>query len=283
MAGSKVPKAVQTRLKALFEADEKPRYDGNAMYVGDIKLKLGVRFTVAGEFWLGLGGAVPARFQGEIRDSKNLNSKFVSVDGKNRYIARKEGGEYKLTTFGKKHFHHLNEYEITIPVTGHDGERSWQTTLRFTDQQIEKVFDTERAGDLRAAFIRTQTHAIRDVSEEKQVVLIAFKAFLEKNFPEEWKHGGTVTLGVGSPEYYTADMARLKDLEGIKFDWRVTTKFGDRATTQTILNRALRGVPHIPIDMVQQMHLLEEARLDLNNSCVPVQIRLCVERQSGKQ
>ena len=98
-----MPKAVQTRLKALFEAGEKPRYDGNAMYVGDIKLKRGVRFTVAGEFLLGLGGTVPARFQGEIRDSKNLNSKFVSFDGKNRYIARKEGGEYKLTTFGKKH------------------------------------------------------------------------------------------------------------------------------------------------------------------------------------
>ena len=277
-----MPKAVQTRLKALFEAGEKPRYDGNAMYVGDIKLKRGVRFTATGEFWLGLGGEVPARFQGEIRDSKNLQSKFVSVDGKNRYIARKEGGEYKLTTFGKKHFHHLNEYEITIPVTGHEGERSWQTTLRITDREIEPVFNTQ-AGDLRAAFIRTQTHAIRDVSEQKQVVLTAFKAFLEKNFPEEWKHGGTVTLGVGSPEYYTADMARLKDLEGVNFDWRVTTRFGDRATTQTILNRALRGIPHIPIDMVQQMHLLEEARLDLNNSCVPVQIRLCVERQSGKQ
>ena len=82
MAGSKVPKAVQTHLKALFEADEKPRYDGNALCVGDITLKRGVRFTVAGAFWLGLGGAVPARFQGEIRDSKNLNSKFVSVEGR---------------------------------------------------------------------------------------------------------------------------------------------------------------------------------------------------------
>ena len=77
MAGSKVPKAVQTRLRALFEADEKPRYAGNAMYVGDIMLKRGVRFTVAGAFWLGLGGAVPARFQGEIRDSKNLNGKCL--------------------------------------------------------------------------------------------------------------------------------------------------------------------------------------------------------------
>ena len=131
---------------------------------------------------MGLGGAVPARFQGEIRDTKNLNSKFVSVDGKNRYIASQEGAEYKLNTFGKKHFHHLNEYEITIPVSGHENERSWQTTLRITDRDIERFFKAEKAGDLRAAFIRTQTHASRDVSEQKQVVLTAFKAFL-KEFP----------------------------------------------------------------------------------------------------
>jgi hypothetical protein len=92
----------------------------------------------------GLGRRGSGAISGEIRDSKNLQSKFVSIGGKNRYIARKEGGEYKLTTFGKKHFHHLNEYEITIPVTGHEGERSWQTTLRITDREIEPVFNTAR-------------------------------------------------------------------------------------------------------------------------------------------
>jgi hypothetical protein len=261
---------------------EEPQYDGNALTVGGITLKRGVKYTHAGEFWLGLGGADPMRFQGEIRDTKNLRSKVVTINGKDKFIARTEGADYKLTRFGKKHFHHLNQYEINIPATGHENGREWQTTIRLTDREISQHVwgDSE---PLRAAFIRTQTHAIRDVNEERQVVLTALKAFLEKTYPKEWKDGGEVMIRTGSPEYYMIDMERIKNLEVVDFDWRVITKFGDRAASQTILNRALRGVPHIPIDMVQQMHLLEEARLDLNNSCVPVQMRLCIERQSGEQ
>jgi hypothetical protein len=50
-------------------------------------------------------------------------------------------------------------------------------------------------------------------------------------------------------------------------------------STTSILNRTLRGVPYVPIDMARQMDLIPQARIDLEGFCVPIQMQLCVAKR----
>ena len=79
------------------------------------------------------------------------------------------------------------------------------------------------------------------------------------------------------------DIAKAKAGEGFEYDWKTSYVSDGRLHTETILNRALRGTPYVPIDMLRQMDLLPEASIDLDGYCVPIQLQLCLNRRHNPQ
>ena len=59
-------------------------------------------------------------------------------------------------------------------------------------------------------------------------------------------------------------MAKAKAGEGFTYDLQETFLAEGRLRTETILNRALRGMPYVPIDMARQMNLIPEATIDID-------------------
>ena len=83
----------------------------------------------------------------------------------------------------------------------------------------------------------------------------------------------------GSDIEWVADVAKLKRGEGLTYDWKASFVSDGRPRVDVVLNRVLRGVPFVPIDMIRQMDLVELARMDLEGFCVPVQLHQVIRKR----
>ena len=80
-------------------------------------------------------------------------------------------------------------------------------------------------------------------------------------------------IAQASDAYWTLDIAKAKSGEGFEYDWKTSYVSDGRLHTETILNRALREKPYMPIDMARQMNLMPAASIDLDGFCVPIQLQ----------
>ena len=154
-----------------------------------------------------------------------------------------------------------------IPAIGHDsrkGEaRSFEDKVVITDDMVNRneaygELDAEPA--LAALVAYTRTHAVRDHQAQQDFIRAALQAQWKKEFPRQWARGDEIVIARASDCYWTLDVAKAKAGEGFTYDWKETILAEGRLRTETILNRALRGVPYVPIDMAQKMNLIPDGK-----------------------
>jgi len=261
------------------------------MYVGNIKLASAKgRLTKAGYAWIKMGGVDPARYSGEL--IVDGDSKYVMDSGRRVDILKlhqtPKGPEWRPTKKGYLRFREHNQWEVMIPAIGHAKDkngryRQFKDRVVITDAMVTRndafgELDAEPA--LTALMAYTTTRAVQDHQAQKDFIRAALQAHWKSEFPREWRAGrGEIVIARASDAYWTLDVASAKAGEGFTYDWRETFVAEGRLRTSTILYRALRGVPYVPIDMARQMDLIPEAHIDLEGFCVPIQMQLCLTKR----
>ena len=262
------------------------------MYVGMPKIKLRAangEYTEEGELWHELGGTDPVRYKGELH--RTANTQYMLEDG-TKHVLKKlvqgpNGPEWRATRKGLR-FREHNEWEVLIPAIGHEKERTFEDKIVITDKEVTR--NLQSFGDnldaeptLYAMMKYTPTHAVSDPEAQKNFIKEALQAHWKKEYPREWANGGSIVIARASDAYWTLDIAKAKAGEGFHYDWKTSYVSDGRLHTETILNRALRGTPYVPIDMLRQMDLIPEASIDLDGYCVPIQLQLCLNRRYHPQ
>jgi hypothetical protein len=246
---------------ALARGDVPFNGKSDVMYVGNPKIMLTRKaghLTQAGYAWVQMGGVDPVRYSGELIEAGD--KKYVMDNGKRVDLLSlhqtPDGSVWRPTEKGMLRFRELNKWEVMIPAIGHDrrkGEpRRFEDKVVITDDMVTRneafgELDTEPA--LAALVAYTRTHAVRDHQAQQNFIMAALQAHWKKEFPREWAQGGEIVIARASHCYWTLDVAKARTGQGFTYDWKETFLAEGRLRTETILNRALRGVPYVPIDM----------------------------------
>ena len=291
-----IPARDRARLVALNDEGAQAYHGGKrlALYVDGIKLRTrDGAYTARGRVWEEIGGSEPVRFHGQMQRSDR--QKYINMDGQKHILwslaPTPQGPVWRATQKGLR-FREQNEWEVMIPAIGyakdkHGNYHSFRDRVMITDDAVTRSLESfgnllETAPALHAVMAYTRTHAVRDHQAQKDVIRDALQAHWEQEYPNEWEEGrGQIVIARASHVYWTLDVAKAKAGEGFTYDWRSTFVSDGKLRTETILNRALRGVPYVPIDMVRQMNLITEATIDIDlGLCVPIQMQLCLTKRS---